>query len=56
MKIIVPYTLKLPGEGWNIKTNRYYITFSICFNMRTGIIDVFERMIDQIIDNKGRSR
>lgn len=49
MKIIGPCTLKLPGAGWDILTNRYYITFSICFNMRTGIIDVFETKQD----NKG---
>ena len=46
MKFIGPYTLLLPGEGWNTCTNRYFTTFEIYFNMRTGIIDIIETKQD----------
>lgn len=46
MKIIGPYMLKLTGEGWNTSTDRYNTEFDIYFNMRTGIIDVFETKRD----------
>ena len=39
MKFIGPYTLLLPGEGWNTCTDRYFTTFEIYFNLRTGIMD-----------------
>ena len=44
--ILGPYTLKLPGEGWNTSTDRYYTEFDIYYNMRTGIIDVFKTKRD----------
>lgn len=46
MKFIGPYTLLLPGEGWNTCTDRYFTTFEIYFNLRTGIIDVLETKQD----------
>ena len=46
MKFIGPYTLLLPGEGWNTCTDRYFTTFKIYFNLRTGIIDVLETKQD----------
>ena len=46
MKFIGPYTLLLPGEGWNTCTDRYFTTFEIYFNLRTGIIDVLETKKD----------
>lgn len=42
MKFIGPYTLLLPGEGWNTYTDRYFTKFEIYFNLRTGIIDVIK--------------
>ena len=46
MKFIGPYTLLLPGNGWNASTDSYCTEFDIYFNMRTGIIDVFETKRD----------
>lgn len=46
MKFIGPYTLLLPGEGWNTCTDRYFTKFEIYFNLRTGIIDVMETKQD----------
>ena len=46
MKCIGPHTLLLPGEGWNTCTDRYFTTFEIYFNLRTGIIDVLETKKD----------
>lgn len=42
MKFIGPYTLLLPGEGWNTSTDSYCTEFEIYYNMRTGIVDVIE--------------
>lgn len=46
MKIIGTDILKLPGEGWNTYTDRYFTKFEIYFNLRTGIIDVLETKQD----------
>ena len=46
MKIIGTDILKLPGEGWNTSTDRYYTEFNIYYNMRTGIIDVIKTKQD----------
>ena len=52
MKFIGPYTLLLPGEGWNTCTDRYFTTFEIYFNLRTGIIDVLETKKDNKMNTK----
>ena len=55
MKFIGPYTLLLPGEGWNTCTDRYFTTFEIYFNLRTGIIDVLETKKDNKIGHTIRN-
>ena len=42
MTIIGANTLKLNGNGWDIKTKDYYIYYSIFYNLKTGIIDLYE--------------
>ena len=42
MTIIDANTLRLNGNGWDIKTKDCYIHYSILYNLKTGIIYLYE--------------
>lgn len=56
MMILGSDMLKLPGEGWNTSTDRYYTKFDIYYNMRTGIIDVIKTKQDNKFGHTIRHR
>lgn len=56
MNILGSYILKLPGEGWNTSTDRYYTKFDIYYNMRTDIINVIRTKQDNKFGHTIRHR
>ena len=48
MTIIGANTLRLNGNGWDIKTKSCFIHYSILYNLNTGIIDLCETIQDNM--------